>query len=63
MTKKAGNPEYLDTLARVYAVKNDFTKATELETQAVAKCDDDKLKATLTSSLEAYKAGKLPAAE
>ena len=61
LEKKADNAEYLDTLARIYAVKKDFTKATELETKAVEKCSDEKLKAGLTEALSSYKSNTIPA--
>jgi thiol-disulfide isomerase/thioredoxin len=61
LKKADGNPEFVDTLARVYADKSDFKKAIELETKALDKTTDEKLKAELTKTLEAYKAGKLPA--
>jgi thiol-disulfide isomerase/thioredoxin len=63
LKKDDGNAEFMDTLARVYADKSDFKKAVELETKAVDKVTDEKEKAELSKSLEAYKAGKLPAAE
>jgi thiol-disulfide isomerase/thioredoxin len=63
LKKQADKPEYLDTLARVYAMNGDFKKAAELETTAVNKSTDAKMKTDLGKSLEAYLAGNLPAAE
>ena len=57
------NAEYLDTLARIYAVKGDFTKAVELQTKAVDKCTNDQEKPELAKSLEAYKNKTLPVSE
>jgi predicted Zn-dependent protease len=63
LKKSVDKAEYLDTLARVYAVNGDFKKATEIETKAVDKCTDSKMKQDLGKSLDAYKAGNVPAAE
>jgi thiol-disulfide isomerase/thioredoxin len=63
LVKTPDSAECTDTLARVYALKGDFTKATELETKAISNCKDDAMKASLNKSLEAYKTKTLPAAE
>ena len=47
-----------DTLAHVYAAKGDLDKAIELETTAVAKADDEQMKAAYTKNLDAFKAKK-----
>lgn len=51
------NGAILDTLARVYFLKGDTTKAIELQTLAVAKAEDD-MKAELEKSLDEYKKAK-----
>lgn len=53
--------EFIDTLARIHALQNDFSKAIELETEAIGHSNALN-KAVLTATLEAYQAGKIPAA-
>ena len=60
LEKEPDMPGYLDTLARVYAVQNDFKKAVEIETKALNKTTDDSEKADYTKALGAYKSGKIP---
>lgn len=59
LTKAPDSAAYIDTLARIYALQNDFPKAVELQTRAVEKMGDAD-KSLVTKTLEAYKAGKVP---
>jgi thiol-disulfide isomerase/thioredoxin len=59
---KGGVAGVLDTLARVKFMKGDKDKAIELQTDAVAKAEDDDEKAELGKTLQSYKDGKLPPA-
>ena len=63
LQKQPDTSAYLDTLARIYAVKKDFPKAIETETKAQSKAANDDEKAACAKMLEAYKAGNIPEAE
>lgn len=62
LTKAPGSAACLDTLARIYALQDNFPKAIELQTQAVDHGKDEAEKAALIKTLDAYKAGEVPAA-
>ncbi len=51
---KQNSAEILDTLAHVYAAQGHMDRAAETEQTAVAKADNDDLKASLSKTLEEY---------
>ena len=55
-------PTVLDTVARLFALNNDWTKATEAAQKAIAVSRQPAEKAALQKTLEAYEARQLPPA-
>ena len=60
LVKKPDNAEFMDTAARVAAVKKDFKTAADIEAKAIDKCADASQKPDMDKALAAYKAGHLP---
>ena len=52
---KGEDAAILDTQARVYATKGDFAKAIQIQTKAIEKASDPRMKADLQKTLEDYK--------
>lgn len=54
---KGEDAAILDTQARVYATKGDFAKAIQIQTKAIEKASDPRMKADLQKTLAEYKSG------